>query len=242
MADLPTSGHIIMPLLALLVAGCSGTDAVTIANTSTDGALDARTEPPPVHANDASTSDATGPGAGDGSGHRGGDGATDASRCGYAFTGTLAAYEFTGAPGNQVSTPAATTAPGLSATAIGRSSELKPELGSGSINSSRWSTGALDPSRYYTLTVSPPPDCSLSITGVMFDTETSTSGPTEVAVGNSADAFAVVSPSVTGTVATPTVSVSGTTTPVELRLFGYEAGSAGGTMRVDALTVTGSLE
>jgi hypothetical protein len=169
--------------------------------------------------------------------------AADASSCPYAFNGTLATYDFTGEPGNQASTAPSAVVSGLTAGSISRSSALVAVSGANSINSSGWSTGALDSTRYYTLTLTPPAGCVLDVASISLDTKTSGTGPASGDVATSADGFASDSAFTPNAVTSVTLSVSGATSAIEIRIYGYAATSAQGTMRIqNTMSVSGSLQ
>ena len=162
---------------------------------------------------------------------------------GCAFSGVLASYAFAAQAGSQATTPAATTAPGLTAGGIARSASIAVASGAGSMNASTWPTTAqLDPAAYYALAIMPPPGCTLSVTGLAIDAKSSGTGPASAAVATSADGFAQTSPVSTAVPSTPTVTVTGATA-LEIRIFGYAATSSSGTMRLqNQLSITGSLQ
>lgn len=168
--------------------------------------------------------------------------ASDAS-CAYTFTGTLATYDFSGEPGNQVSTAASSSAAGLTAGAISRSSAITAELGANSINSSDWATTTtLDATRYYTLTLTPPSKCALALTSISIETQVSGTGPADGAAATSSDGFSSKSTFTPGSTTSVSLSVSGATTAVEIRIYGYDASGTAGTMRIEnTMTVSGSL-
>jgi hypothetical protein len=163
--------------------------------------------------------------------------------CAMPFTGVLATWSFTGATGSQTSTPASSTAPGVVAGAISRASSLTASSGSGSINSSNWATSAtLDTSKYYTFTVAPPSGCAMDLSSLAIDAKSSSTGPTKAAVATDADSYATQATVSTSAASTPALSVNGASGMVEVRVFGYSASSASGTMRVqNTLTISGAL-
>lgn len=164
------------------------------------------------------------------------------SLCPSVIKGTLATFDFTGALGTQASTPAKTMAPGITAGAISRAKLLLPAPGVNSLNSTNWSTGALDKTRYLTFTITPDPKCTLDITSVTLDTVSSKTGPVNGAIATDNDAFATTTTFVTGASSVVKLSVNGATKAVEVRVYGYTASSLAGTMRVQmTLTVTGAL-
>jgi hypothetical protein len=161
-----------------------------------------------------------------------------------SFQGTLATFDFTGEPGNQTSTAPTSTASGVTAGAISRASSLTATSGQDSINASAWATTTkLDTSRYYTFTLTPSSPCTLDVSSLSITTKASSTGPASAAVATSDDAFAKTTTFAPNVTATPALSVNGATGAVEIRVYGYDASGAGGTMRVDTtLTVAGSLQ
>lgn len=159
------------------------------------------------------------------------------------FTGVLATFDFTGEPGDQSSTAPASSAPGIGAGNVTRSSSVTGVTGSDSINSSGWGTGgSADSSKYYTFTITPDSKCTLDITSVSVDSKSSSSGPTKGSVGTSDDSFGTKTSFTPGGTDSVTVSVSGASGAIEIRVYGYSAGSGSGTFRVqNTLSVTGSL-
>ena len=131
---------------------------------------------------------------------------------------------------------------GITASVVTRSPALTAVSGAGSINSSGWPTGAMDAARYYTLTITPAAGCQLDLTAMTIDAKASASGPTAGSVAASTDAFAhttVVSTSAPGTIA---LAVTGATSPIEVRVYGFGAASATGTLRIQSmLSISGVL-
>ncbi len=154
----------------------------------------------------------------------------------------LAKWDFTGEPGSQSAT-SGTPMSGVTASAITRSSSLTAVSGSGSINASGWPTSAqLDATKYMTLLLTPPAGCMLDLASVAVTLKSSASGPAAADVATSADAFGQTATLATASTTTATLSVTNATGAVELRIYGYNASGASGTMRVsDTVTVTGSL-
>jgi hypothetical protein len=161
---------------------------------------------------------------------------------GCSFSGVLATYDFSAQTGSQASTPASATATGVTATAFAREPSLTAASGSGSINSSNWPTGALDPTKYYTFTITPPTGCTLVVSALSINAKSSTTGPTTATVATSADSFAQETSISTTAASTPSITAT-SAGALELRVYGYQAGGTGGTMRVQTtLTVTGALQ
>lgn len=177
-------------------------------------------------------------GAGSGSGS-----GSDTTTCSMRFTGVLASWSMTAQTGSEVSVPAMTNAPGITAGPLSRAAALTATSGTGSINSSGWpSTAVLDPTKYYSVTLTPPAGCKLAVMSLATDVASSATGPMNASVASSADnyaASAIVPTTVTGT---PALVVS-STTMVEFRIFGFNATATTGTMRVqNTLAITGALQ
>ncbi len=169
------------------------------------------------------------------------DASSNSSNCSY--TGTLATFDFTGQPGNQASTPATSSATDVTASAITRASALTPTSGANSINSSSWTTSSnIDPTRYYTFTLTPGSGCALDVGSLSIQTQASSTGPSHGAIATSDDNFTASTSVTSNGTATATLSVTGATGAVEIRVYGFGATSSGGTMRIEGtLTVSGSL-
>jgi hypothetical protein len=164
--------------------------------------------------------------------------------CSSPFSGVIATWDFTSASGSQTTTSSSNAANGVIAGDIGRSSQLVASTGSGSINSSNWSTSSSDDqSTYYTLSVTPPSGCSLSLSSMSIEAKASGTGPSSVEVGTSDDSFGSTSSITTaGSTSTPALSVNGASDAVEVRVFGYGASGSNGTLRLsETLTLTGSI-
>ena len=171
------------------------------------------------------------------------DGSGSGGGC-AAFSGVLATWDFTGAAGSQAATDAKTTASGVTAGSVTRSAGLNAVAGANSINSSAWPTSAqLDPAKYYTLSITPPMGCTLSLTSAAVDAKASGTGPTMASIATSADAFAQTAAVSTTAPSTPTLAVSGASGTVEVRIYGFAASAGTGTFRIqNMLSVTGSLQ
>jgi hypothetical protein len=164
--------------------------------------------------------------------------------CTTPVTGMLATWNFASPsqPGTQASTAATAMATGITAGAVSRSAGLTGTAGAGSINSTNWPSGGLDPTKYYAFTIAPPAGCTLDLTSLSIDTKASASGPASGALATSADSFAATTSVATNAPGTPAVSVSGATGQIEVRVYGYLASMAAGTFRIqNALILNGSL-
>jgi hypothetical protein len=155
----------------------------------------------------------------------------------------LATWNLSGQAGDQASTPATSTATGITAGALTRSTGLTAASGTSSINASGWSTANTpDTTKYYTFTLAPPSGCSLALSSAAIDIAHSGTGPALGAIGTSADNYAQQLSISTSTASMPSLVVSSGATQLEIRVYGYMAPSATGTMRIqNTLSVTGSL-
>ncbi len=185
----------------------------------------------------------TGSGSGSGTGSGSGMGSGSGSGTSCAFTGVLASWDFTGESGDQTSTAAKTTATGVTALAVTRASGLTPQSAQNSMSSSGWPTGsAIDKTKYYTVAITPPSGCTIALSQATVSMASSGTGPAKAAIGTSADAFAATTAlSVNGT-AMPNVTAS-SSVQLEVRVFGYNASAANGTMRLQTtLSISGSIQ
>ena len=235
---------LILVLASALLAAC----AVGVGPDDTSLASDASptpqlpqgdaSSPPPSNGNDASVAE---PDAGSTSTLDSGS----SSACASKFTGTLVTFDFSADPGNQLATAPKSAAAGITAGSLTRSGSLTAVSGASSINASNWATAAkLDPTRYYAFTITPDPNCALDLGSVSIDSKSSSSGPTSGAVATSDDKFATATSFAAGTaVAKVTLSVSQASNAVEVRVYGYNATGAAGTMRLQTtLSVSGALK
>jgi hypothetical protein len=166
-----------------------------------------------------------------------------AGSCAMPFSGVLATWSFAGQTGSETQVASSSTAPGVTAGAVKRAAAINATTGSGSINSNGWaSTAQVDPTKYYTFTITPPSGCALDLTSLAIDAKSSATGPAMAAVGTSSDSYAQTSTVGTAAASTPSLSVSGATGMIEVRVFGFSASSSSGTMRVqNTLTISGAL-
>ncbi|MDQ3336857.1 MAG: hypothetical protein M4D80_16955 [Myxococcota bacterium] len=172
------------------------------------------------------------------------DAPTSTGTCAQAFTGTLATWSFAGQAGNQASTPATSQAMGITAGAVTRSAALTANAGTNSINASNWPlTATRDATKYYAFTIAPPAGCTLSITGVNIDVSSSGTGPASAQIATSADNYVAASTVSTTTAGLVAATVTDASAMVEVRVYGYAATAAGGTMRIQtSLSVAGQLK
>jgi hypothetical protein len=147
----------------------------------------------------------------------------------------LLEFDFTGQPGDQASTPASWTAPGVTSSPFKRGFGLDPRAGAHSIGAQGWTTGDLIDlySDYFEFDISPSAGTTLDINSIAFAEFRSANGITEFTLRSSLDDFrndVITSPI--------TVPDDGNTrshqlalgdafdiiaSPVKFRLYGYRA-------------------
>jgi hypothetical protein len=175
---------------------------------------------------------------GSGSGTHPGGGCTEGG------AGQIALWDLTGATGDQASSPASMTLPGVTSQPLTRSPSLMATVGTNSINSSNWPTGGTaDSASYYTLALAAPSGCALQVTGIMLDVKSSSSGPASGSLATSEDGFSQQVPVSTSVPGNVSISVTAASGMLELRVSGFAAGASTGTMRIEnQLVITGTVE
>ena len=132
----------------------------------------------------------------------------------------------------------------MSGGALSRATALAAESGSGSINASGWpTTSTANAADYFTFTVTPGAGCTVTLTTLAIDVKASSTGPATADVATSGDTFAKHTASFAGT-STPSVTLASPsgTGPIEVRVYGYGASGASGTLRIEnTLTLSGSV-
>ena len=225
-----------MTCIASLVAGCSAFDegsgpprtaAVALGPTCGNGNLD-----PGEQCDDGNTADHDG--------------------CSAACVRELVTqFTFAGAAGTEATFAADLVDPELAMTpVISRGAGLIPSVAAGAFSASGWTTGAaIDPGDFYSFTVTPAAGNAMNLSSLQLDERRSGTGIRRWSVRSSLDGFATdiavfTVPDDTLT-RTQLVSLSPAfhdlTTSVELRIFGCQAEAAGGTWRVDNVTLIGDV-
>lgn len=134
----------------------------------------------------------------------------------------------------------------------------------GATNGSNTFSGSVDANRYYEFTITPQSGYTVSLSSITFDAGRSSTGPRQFVIRSSNDSY-VSNISGTGSGAVSTVSgnifqftdnsstnlVAGqsitmssftnVTSPLTLRIFGFNAEAGTGTLRIDNLAVNGSV-
>ena len=161
-----------------------------------------------------------------------------------SFAGILAKYDLSALSGSAAKADPTTVNGGIVATAIVRSN-VAAASASGGLNASGWPTAAaVDATKYFSFKLTAPAGCAFKTSTVAVNLKASGSGPANGSVATSADAFAgQTAASTAGTSLTlPIVADTGAGQTLEVRIYGYAAAGASGTLRVDNLvTVSGAL-
>lgn len=159
-----------------------------------------------------------------------------------AALGAFVTYDFTGQPGDQVSTPVTTSVINVTADPIVRGSGLNASAAANSMSSSAFSTGGIDLTDYYGFTLTASAGFNLDVNSIAFSERRSATGILSIVVRSSLDGFTgnLFSTSVpddtltrrqTVTLGSAFDSISG---PIEFRIYGFGAEAAGGTWRLGA--------
>lgn len=108
-----------------------------------------------------------------------------------ASASVLANYDFSGLPGDQLSTPASWAAAGLTATAIRRGPGVEAWAGAGLMNSRAWTTGEIEREfDYFEWTIVPASGVTLNIDQIAFGERRSATGIRWFALRSSLNGFA----------------------------------------------------
>ncbi len=160
-----------------------------------------------------------------------------------SFSGSLVTFDLASLSGVTTQAPATNTATGITATALKRTGVTATSV-SGGFNSSAWPTGALDTSKYLSFTLTAPSGCAVTASSVSVILESSNTGPSSASLATSSDSYASKK-SATTAGATSNVNVNVEVTAgdtLEVRIYGYSASAAGGTMRAsNSIVVNGSI-
>lgn len=167
-----------------------------------------------------------------------------------AQTTNLVTYNFTGAAGNQATQPTSSVADDISASVLGRGPGINAGAANNSISASGWTTAAsVDLDDYYTFTLTPDADYNISLGTLSFAERRSNTGPRNLAIRTSLDAFSADIFTATWPDNDSTrnqsfnfatdASFSNITNAITIRIYAYAAEGTSGTWRL-ANTTTGA--
>ena len=106
-------------------------------------------------------------------------------------------------------------------------------------NANSWDSAALDPTAYFTFTLTPNVSVDIDFVSFVYTGQASGTGPTSFAFRSSVDSFvaSVGTPTATGaTISLSGASFQNVTSPIEFRLYAFGASSSGGTFSVNDFT------
>lgn len=164
----------------------------------------------------------------------------------------IAQWDFTGQPGNQVSTVGSSLVAGVSVGDLTRGSGISLSSTINSMNSFSWTTSSsIDSNDYYLFSLAPTAGYEVSLASVAFAERRSPTGIRTFELRSSLDGFAAAIPgTITGVpdddlvrnqslvLGTPFTNL---TTEVTFRLYGYSAESGTGTWRLQNHSTFGGL-
>lgn len=173
-----------------------------------------------------------------------------AGAAGWSQASSLGIYSFNNAAGNEVTFPVDVQPQNATFSDMSRGSGITASLASGAFSASGWSTATLDADDYFEFTLTPAGGFSLTLTNLSFAERRSSTGPRELAVRSSLDAYTanLATLSVPDDTATRTQTVplgggfSSQSGPVTFRLYAYAAESSNGTWRIDNVDLAGSID
>ncbi|GAA4018200.1 hypothetical protein GCM10022408_34940 [Hymenobacter fastidiosus] len=163
----------------------------------------------------------------------------------------LALYSFTGAAGTEATFPADAQPANATFSPMSRGTGVTASAGANTFSATGWSMTALDATDYFSFTVQPAGGFSARLDSIVLDERRSGTGITTWVLRSSRDNFmanviTVTVPDDTETRANkrielPLAAFANVTTPVEFRLFGYNAEAATGSWRIDNVRTYGVL-
>lgn len=170
---------------------------------------------------------------------------------GTAAQGQLITFSFTGAAGNETSFAPDAQPSGAFVSDMSRGSGISPSSTSGTFNSSGWTTSSgIDANDYYTFSIAPDANYSLSVSSLTLDERRSGTGIRNWSVRSSLDdfgsdlSFFSVPDDTLTRIAQSTAfgsAFESLSSAVEFRFYGFGAESGAGTWRIDNVQVNGTL-
>jgi predicted extracellular nuclease len=162
----------------------------------------------------------------------------------------LSTYTFTNAIGNEATFEPDNQPNKGTLSPINRGTGLTPKKAKDTFNAQNWSTGALDMTDYYSLTIQPNCGLEMTLTSLTLDERRSNKGIRNWSIRSSLDDFAtdlktfnVPDNTKLRNDQTITLNASFTnlTTPVEFRIYGFNAEAGTGTWRIDNVYINGNI-
>lgn len=132
----------------------------------------------------------------------------------------------------------------ITVSGIGRGTGIAGSNANDRYNASGWSTGAIDLNDYFTFTLTPSLGYEIDFVSLVYTSQASGTGPTNFAVRSSIDGFSsnIATPAVGGaTIDLSAASYQNITTAITFRVYGFNAGAAGGTFSINDFTFNGNV-
>ncbi|MEN8218732.1 MAG: ExeM/NucH family extracellular endonuclease [Pseudomonadota bacterium] len=160
----------------------------------------------------------------------------------------LSTYTFTDAIGNEATIEPDNQPNNGTLSAINRGTGLTPKKAKDTFNAQNWSTGTLDLTDYYSLTIQPKCGFEMTLTSLTLDEKRSNKGIRNWSIRSSLDDFAtdlktfqVPDDTKLRNAQTITFSFPHLTSPVEFRIYGFNAEAGTGTWRIDNVYINGNI-
>ncbi len=162
----------------------------------------------------------------------------------------LSSYTFTDAIGNEATFEPDNQPNNATLSAMSRGNGLTPKKAMNTFNAQSWSTGTLDMTDYYALTIQPHCGFEMTLTSLTLDEKRSGMGIRNWLIRSSLDDFATDLstfnvPDDTSLRNDQTITLNASfenlTGPVEFRIYGFNAESGAGTWRIDNLHINGNI-
>ena len=162
-----------------------------------------------------------------------------------AFVGQLVSFDLTKIVAGQASLAPTTKGPGVNAASLAIVGVTVAPT-NGAMNATNWPMGGVDVTKYYSFSVTPPAGCRMTLTALTVDLKASSAGPAMAAMATSVDGYAALTSlaisSAGGSATVPLAGIRGVNGSVEIHVFGFNARSTVGTMRIEnMLSLPGSL-
>lgn len=137
-----------------------------------------------------------------------------------------------------------TVIPNITVSGIGRGAGIVGANAGNRYNAESWNTATLDPTAYFTFTLTPSPGFTINFENFVYTGQASGSGPTSFAFRSSVDSFAanIGTPTAAGaTIVLGAPSYQGVSTPIEFRFYGWGTTQVGGTFSINDFTFNGEV-
>ncbi len=137
-----------------------------------------------------------------------------------------------------------TVLPNITVSGIGRGAGIVGTNAANRYNANSWNTATLDPTAYFSFTLTPGPGFTINFENFVYTAESSNTGATSFAFRSSVDSFAanIGTPTATGaTIVLGAPSYQGVSSPIEFRFYGWGASAAAGSFSINDFTFNGEV-